>query len=156
MQLNSRRTADWTGSTESKSPSRWRSRTNPTPSASTQGGSPLSTSSGRASPLAHRPFSSLPSLPSQSLSVAGYKPRGSVAASTDIASPCPPSLPPLCQGRLPDKGPASLSPEAPAFTPRRRLSGSGHPQVRQACRVPTSLPLDPLSSCCFPNSPSLQ
>ena len=50
-----------------------------------------------------------------------------------------------------------LSPEAPAFTPRKRLNGSGPPQVGQVCRVPTSLPQGPLSSCrflSFPQSPT--
>ena len=126
---NSWNTADLTGSTGSKLPSRWRSRMNPIPSGRTQGGSPLSTSSRRASPLAHQPFLSLQSSPSQSLFVAGCEPRGSVIASTDIASSSQPSLPPLFRGRLPEKGPASLSPEALAFTPRRRLSGSEHPRV---------------------------
>ena len=49
-----------------------------------------------------------------------------------------------------------LSPEAPTFTPRKRLNESGPPQVGQVCWVPTSLPWGPLSSCCFlsfPQSP---
>ena len=61
---NSGSTAGWTGSKESKLQSRWRSRTNPTPSASTQGVSPFSTSNGRVLPLAHWPFSLSRSSPS--------------------------------------------------------------------------------------------
>ena len=156
MPLNSGSTADWTGSTGSKSPSRWRSRTSPTQSASTQGGFSLVNFQWASLPLAHRPFSSLRSSPLQSLFVAGCEPRGSVVASTDIASSCLPSLPPSCQGRFPEKGPVSLSPEAPAFIPRRRLSGSGHPQVGQVCRVPTSQHLDPLSSWGVPPQPLSQ
>ena len=85
--------------------------------------------------------------------VVGCNPRDHVVASTDIVSSCLPSLPPSCQGRHPGKGPVSLSPEALVFTPRKRLSGSGRPQDGQVCRVPTSLPLDPLSSCRFPSFP---
>ena len=105
---------------------------------------------------ARLPFSSLPSSASQSSFFAGCAQKNSVIANTDIVSSCQPSLLPSCQGRLPLNGRASLSPEARVFIPWRRLNGSGRPPVGQVCRIPTSLPLDPLFSCrspSFPRSP---
>ena len=122
------------------------------PSGRTQGDSLLSTCSGQVLPLGRRPSSSSPSSPSPSLSAAGSSPKACAGASTVTGSSCQPSLWPSCQGRLPERGPVPLSPEAPVFTPWKQLNGSGPPQVGKACWVPTSLVQDPLSSCRSPSS----
>ena len=88
------------GSTGSKLPKKCRLRMSPTQFGRTRGGSPSSRSSGRASPLVHRQYSSLQSLPSPSLSVAGCAPRGSAAARIGTVSSCPPFHRPSSLGLL--------------------------------------------------------
>ena len=122
------------------------------PSGKTQGDSPSSMSSGQVLPVGHRPFSPSLSSPLPSSSAVGSGPRGCAEASNVIGSSCRQSPRPSFQGLLPERGPALLSPEAPAFIPRKQLNGSGPLQVGQVCRAPISQPKDPLYSCRSPSS----